>query len=101
MLELNRIQVDKFKIENAFSFEELEKDKEDIEKHLIKMEEVFKDFPKIDLSKNKKKQFLNGVKLNGFETFNEDVYNIYIEGIYIGLGIIKNGTLKRDIILEL
>ena len=99
MLELERIQVDKFKIEKAISFEELEAHKDRIEKDLVKMEEVFKDFPKIDLSNSKKELFLNGVKLRGFEKFKEGTYNIYIENTYIGLGIIQNGTLKRDVII--
>ncbi|MBR2289545.1 MAG: hypothetical protein IJ867_02800 [Clostridia bacterium] len=99
MLELNRIQVDKFKLEEALSFEELEEKKDMIENYLIKMEDVFKDFPRIDLPSKKKELFLNGVKLKGFEAYQEATYNIYIENFYIGLGVVQNGTLKRDIII--
>ena len=99
MLDLNRIQVDKFKIENSFSFEEVEKNKNEIEKYLIKMEEIFDNFLKINLPLKKKELFLNGVNLRGYESFENGVYNIYVEKKYIGLGIIKNGTLKRDIII--
>ena len=95
MLELKRIQVDKFKIENALSFEDLEKNKENIDKYLIKMEEVFDNFPKIDLPVEKKELLLNGVKLKGFEKLKEGTYNIYIDRKYIGLGIIRERNIKK------
>ena len=98
MLELTRVRVDRFSIENAISLEELEVQKEKINKYLIKMEDVFKELPKIELDVNKKEMFLNGVKLKGFENFDLGTYNIYIDKKYIGLGLIQNGTLKRDII---
>ena len=101
MAELNRIVVDKFKIEDAISFDELESNKENEEymkKHIITIEEVFKSYPKLILNSRKQELFLNGVML----TFkNEDgVYNIYSEdGGYIGLGIVKKQLLKRDIVI--
>ena len=102
MLELCRIQVDKFQIKDALTFEELEnlkEQKDKMEAHLIKMEEVFQDFPRIDLPEKKKELLLNGVKLKGFEKFQDGTYNVYINNSYIGLGIVQNGTLKRDIII--
>ena len=62
------------------------------------MEDVFSEFPKLNLNSRKLELFLNGVML----TFkNEDgIYNIYDENNnYIGTGIIKNELLKRDIII--
>ena len=100
MAELNRIQVDKFTLEEALSFEDLEKNKEHIEKYFKKMEDVFQDFPKIHLPVRKKELFFNGVKLKGYENLTDGTYHIYIEKAYIGLGIINHGTLKRDIIIE-
>lgn len=99
MFELNRIQVDSFKIEEALSIEELEIQKSSIEKNLIKMEQVFRNFQKINISEKKKELFLNGVKLKGFEAFKDGTYNIYVSNKYLGTGIIQNGRLKRDIIL--
>ena len=99
MLELKRIQVDKFKIENSLSFEDLEKNKENIDKYLIKMIDVFKDFPNINLPLREKELLLNGVKLSGFKSLENGTYNIYIDNNYIGLGTIKDGVLKRDIII--
>lgn len=101
MSYLNRIVVDKFKIERAIDFETLEANKENeefLKINIITMEEVFKDFPKLNLNSRKLELFLNGVML----TFkNEDgTYNIYDENNnYIGTGTIKNELLKRDIIL--
>ena len=98
---LNRIVVDKFKIEDAIDFDTLEKNKgneEFLKNNIITMEEVFGEFPKLILNSRKLELFLNGVML----TFkNEDgIYNIYDENNkYIGTGTIRNELLKRDIIL--
>ena len=101
MKSLNRIIVDKFKIEDAIDFETLEKNKDNkefLEKNIITMEKVFENLPKLILNSRKLELFFNGVLL----TFKnpEGVYNIYDENSnYIGTGIIKNELLKRDIIL--
>lgn len=95
---LQRVLVDKFSIDDSIDFETLEKMKDTIEEKLITMEEVFSNLNKLKLTDRKKELFLNGVML----TFNLDdgVYNIYdSENIYIGLGIIKNNLLKRDIVI--
>ena len=101
MSSLNRVIVDKFKIEDATSFEELEENKNNkkfLEEKIIKMEEIFKELPKLKLNSRKLELFLNGVML----TFNnpDGIYNIYDENNnYIGTGTIKNELLKRDIVL--
>lgn len=92
MSELKRIVVDKFKIEDSFSFEDIEKGNYKI----ITMQEFFENFPKITLNSRKKELFLNGVMLT-YE-LDDGVYNIYSEEQYIGLGIVKDRLLKRDII---
>lgn len=95
---LNRILVDKFSIEEAIDFETLEKIKDNIEDKLITMEEVFSNLEKLKLTERKKELFLNGVMLT--YNLNDGVYNIYdFNDNYIGLGIIKNNLLKRDIII--
>ena len=102
MSVLNRILVDKFKIEDSVSLEELENKKEDksfLKNKIISMEELFKKYPKIVLNKRKEELFLNGVLLT-FD-FKEGLYNIYSsENNYLGLGIIKNNLLKRDVIIN-
>ena len=101
MSVLKRTIVDKFNIENAITFEELElnlNNSEFFKNNLFKMEDLFKDIPKIVLNKRKKELFLNGVMLT-FE-LTDGLYNIYdTEENYIGTGIIKQNLLKRDVIL--
>lgn len=101
MSELNRIVVDKFTIDKAITFEQLEANKDNLEflnNNLVLMEEIFADFKPLKLNTRKLELFLNGVML----TFNnpDGVYNIYDQDDkYIGTGIIKNNLLKRDIII--
>lgn len=92
MSSLTRTVVDRFKIEDSYTFEDLEKGNYKI----WKMEEIFSELPKIELNSRKKELFLNGVMLT-FEV-SAGLYNIYSEGKYIGLGIVKNNLLKRDIV---
>ncbi len=98
MKSLIRTKVDNFKLEDAITLEELEKENTNLlESKLIKMQDLFSNLPKINLDERKKELFLNGTLLK----FNLDdgLYNIYSENIYIGIGIIKEKSLKRDIIL--
>ena len=92
MAKLQRTVVDRFKIEDSYTFEQIEKG----EYKFWTMEEIFKELPKLNLNSRKKELFLNGVMLT-FEV-DEGVYNIYSEGKYIGLGIVRNSLLKRDIV---
>ena len=99
---LRRIKVDKFDIDQSVTLEELEENKDNDEfknKYLLKTEDVFKDLKVIILNRRKEELFLNGVKL----TFNVDdgLYNIYGENKkYIGIGIVENNLLKRDVVIS-
>ena len=59
MSSLIRTVVDRFKIEDSYTFEDLEKGNYKI----WKMEEIFSEIPKIELNSRKKELFLNGVML--------------------------------------
>lgn len=96
MKELNRTKVGRFEIENSITIEELESKKENIEEKIITMQDLFKEYPNIKLKKEQLEKFLNGVKIN--IKLEDGIYNIYEEK-YIGLGIVKDNKLKRDIIL--
>lgn len=102
MSSLERIKVDRFSLNDALTFDELEGIKDKIEilnKKLVKMEDLFNTLPKITLNKRKQELFLNGVKLT-YE-LEDGIYNIYsYENKYLGTGIIKEKLLKRDIIIE-
>ena len=101
MKELKRVQVGEFSIENSIKIEELENNfnnQEFMEKYFIKLENYFSNFQKLKLDDKDLKKFLNGVQIS----FNLDdgIYNIYdMQNKFIGLAILKNRRLKRDIIL--
>lgn len=98
MSSLNRTVVDKFSIQDAITFEVLEEIKDSIDSKLIKMEDVFNEFPKLNLNKRKTELFLNGVMLT-FE-YDDGIYNVYdYESQYLGTGIVKDKLLKRDIVI--
>ena len=96
MKELNRTRVGSFKLEDSITLEELEKCK-DISLKMITMEELLKQKEKIILNKKQLELFLNGVKL---ANDNQDgLYRIYNQDKqFIGIGIIQENKLKRDII---
>ncbi len=96
MSGLKRLKVGEFTLKNSITVDD-SLDKEKIEKHIITIEELFKSKEKITLDSKKLILFLNGVKLS-FEN-KDEIYRIYNSGKFIGLGTIKNGLLKRDIIL--
>ena len=95
MSELNRIQVGTFTLSEAVSIENLEKAPK--EKYLITIERIFEKCSSIELKDVSLKKFLNGVKITKNEP--DGVYRIYNKGTFVGTGILKDGKLKRDIIL--
>ena len=101
MKELKRVQVGEFSIENSIKIEELENNfnnQEFMEKYFIELKNYFSNFQKLKLDDKDLKKFLNGVQIS----FNLDdgIYNIYdMQNKFIGLAILKNRRLKRDIIL--
>ena len=98
MSDLKRLKVGEFNIKNSIIVDDKTK-KEFIEKNIITIEEFFKTKEEIQLDPKELLLFLNGVKL---KNKNEDgVYRIYSSNKFIGLGIIKNNLLKRDIVLQL
>lgn len=106
MKELTRTKVNRFEIQNSVTLKQLEenkilnKDLVEIEKenYIYTVEDIFLENPKIILNERKKELFLNGVMLTF--TLNDGIYNIYdLEENYIGLGIVRNNLLKRDIII--
>ena len=95
MKELIRIKVNEFNLEDAITIEELEIMRENVP--YISIEQIFNTRDDINLDKRKLELFLNGVML----TYNksEGVYRIYNDNKFIGLGIVKNNLLKRDVII--
>ena len=99
MKNLRRIQVGSFKIEDSITITKLKKDMEDGNKlNLIPAEKILMDMPKVELKEEKLKLYLNGVKI---KTDKENgVYRVLVNNKFIGTGIVKDNTLKRDIVLD-
>lgn len=96
MSGLERLKVGEFSIKNSIVIDD-KTDKKSLEKHIISIEELFKDKEEIELNSKKLMLFLNGVRLSNENK--DGVYRIYSSGKFIGLGTVKNNLLKRDIIL--
>ena len=98
MSSLQRTRVGRFKIEDAITIDELEKNEQNNEflnKNLISIEDIFIDKEVINLDDTK--SFLNGVKI---KIQKEDgIYRIYNNNNFMGTGIIENNLLKRDLVI--
>ena len=102
MKELKRTQVGCFFIKDAITTQELEQsvdDEEFMRNNFITIENFLQENKSIQLQDKQLKLFLNGVKLK--YTLENGVYKIYnSNNNFIGTGVIDNGILKRDIIID-
>ncbi len=65
---------------------------------MIRIEEIFKNEQKIVLNNKKLDLFLNGVKLG--TTLEDGICKVYNDKkIFVGIGVIKDNRLKRDVII--
>lgn len=98
--DLNRTQVGDFKLEDAITIEELQKNlgnEKFIDQHFISIEKFFKDAPELSLEPQNVKSLINGVKLDG-KKIPEGVVKIYNKSNeFLGIAINQNGELKRKI----
>lgn len=109
MKDLDRIKVGKFTIENSIKIENLKKELEENNlSHIIPIEQIFKYNNEIKLEQKLLDKYINGVKIpldnlnviqNKDDIENKEVYRIYNNSTFIGLGIVSNGYLKRDLVL--
>ena len=97
MIELQRVQVGEFNISNSVTLEQIQNNPNELEKHLITIEDIFKDKEIINLDNKKLQLFLNGVQLNTNKE--EGIYKIYNANKFVGIGCVKDNKLKRDIVL--
>ena len=100
MSDLTRLKVGEFSIQKSISLEKIlnsENPKEELEKNIITIEELFNKKDSIELSSKELTLFINGVKLQ--KNKEDDIYKIYNNTNFIGIGIIKDKMLKREIIL--
>ena len=97
MSALKRLQVGEFNISESITIQELEERQQNSDTHLITIEKLFKNSKSISLEDKKIKHFINGVQLTRQES--DGIYKIYNNNKFIGIGLIKNNLLKRDIII--
>ena len=116
MKELFRLQVGDFGIENSVilksvrnhmanisnknSENKIENEKFDImqiEKNIITVEKLFENCHQIEVEENRIQHFFNGVKITVRKP--DGVYRVYSQEKFIGIGIIENNLLKRDVVL--
>lgn len=100
MKSLMRLTVGEFSIDNSVNLSEIleaSNAKELLQKQLITIEEFFQNKQEITLNQKRLELFLNGVKIS--ENAENDLYRIYCNGNFIGIGEVKRNQLKRDIII--
>ncbi len=95
MSVLNRIQVGEFSIEQAITMEQI---KEGEIPDILTIEQLFQEKEAIEIEEKRLQPFLNGVKLTMKKP--DGVYRIYRNQKFIGMGMVQEEFLKRDIILE-
>jgi len=98
MKELRRIRVGEFKVQNTVNIEDIKNNPELLEENIITIEKFFKNKERIELNDKELELFLNGVKLSKDKENN--IYRIYNNNKFIGLGIVEDKMLKRDIIIN-
>lgn len=96
MKELTRTKLDSFDIKDSIMICELE-NLENKEEKIIRIEKLFENKAVIVLNSEKNRLFLNGVKLT--QKMRDGIYRVYSNNEFIGIGIIKDNLLKRDIIV--
>ncbi len=89
MIALKRIRQHNFKLSDAVNILEISKEK------IVPIEAAFNNFKKIIINSEDAKKFINGVK----NIYNDNPDNLYKisnnEGIFLGIGQIKNRNLRH------
>ncbi len=97
MKSLLRTKVGDFKLEDSIKIEELQENPEIVKSKFLTIENLFMNKDIIVIDEKNLSLFLNGVKLS--QNRQDDIYRVYSNNVFIGIGIIENKLLKRDIII--
>ncbi len=101
MSGLERKKVGEFEISQSITIDELKEKYQNqyyLDEHIISIEKFFENRKEIPLSPRSYIAFINGVKLLTDEE--DGVYRIYdIKKKFVGIGTVKKGILKRDIVI--
>ena len=98
MKELNRTRVGEFEINQAIKISDVENVKDLSNLKFISIEEFFKNKKSINLNEEKLIKFLNGVKV--FVGLEDGIYKVYNNKEFVGIGVVKDKKIKRDIVVE-
>lgn len=99
MKELQRTKVGTFLIGDAITVEEFEKKLKNNDKsNIISIEQIFKTNGSIELENKTLSKYLNGVQVK--QDCADGIYRIYVKNKFIGLGIVKDKKLKRDLVID-
>lgn len=99
MKELQRTKVGTFLIEDTITIEEFEKRlKNNDVSNIISIEQIFKTNGRIELEDKTLSKYLNGVQVK--QDCADGIYRIYAKNKFIGLGIVKDKKLKRDLVID-
>lgn len=97
---LNRLASGIFKEETGIKISNITK--ENYIEHLIKIEDILKDYPKMSFNMAYEKPLLNGVTLRNIEYLNIQkgvTYRAYLQDKFIGIGSLKEEGFKIDLLL--
>lgn len=101
MVRLIRTRVGEFTLSESVSMDIIKQDEENayllMEKKLMTIEQLFQQKEKISLTEKQIKMFINGVKLPF--SLPDEIYRIYQNEQFIGIGKIQTQYLKREIVL--
>ena len=97
MKELNRTRVGEFEINQAIKISDVENVKDLSNLKFISIEEFFKNKKSVSLSEEKLIKFLNGVKV--FVGLEDGIYKVYNNKEFVGIGVVKDKKIKRDIVV--
>lgn len=103
MKELNRTRVGDFDIDQAVKISEIIDFKSaneiiQMNNSFISIEKFFKDKKIVELDDIKLNRFLNGLKI--YIPLDNGIYKVYDKNkIFIGIGVVKDNKIKRDLII--
>lgn len=97
MKDLNRTRVGEFERNQAIKISDVENIKDLSNLKFISIEEFFKNKKSINLNEEKMIKFLNGVKV--FVGLEDGIYKVYNNKEFVGIGVVKDKKIKRDIVV--
>ncbi|WP_338047270.1 tRNA pseudouridine(55) synthase TruB [Phorcysia thermohydrogeniphila] len=94
VVELRRTRVGNVSLEDAVPLEKL--NRENISHYILPPDSLI-DFPEVELGEREARLFKNGgrIRLN----LSEGHYKVYSKGTFLGIGVVKSGSLKPEKVL--